>query len=466
MTLLFFLLTLFAVEAAPPRGAIEATIAGVSHPLEVELLIRQDDESWQEVAHRALPNAKQPVRFEGLAPGVYQLRIRGRESSEQFARKVLIGAGDERQATITIEPREIRGRITLGDTNLGAGTLTLRHRELRWEASIPIRADGTFRAPLWQSGAFAYMVRTPALPTPYSATIEVPESVGEEPIAIDIPDGRISGFVRDAKSGAAIAGVTVALQTNAGASEQHVRTTTNADGRFDFVGMKYGRHKVRVTSPAYIEPVPIAFQLDEAAPLRELDVRLEPGRILPVVVVDADGDPVDQATVYALAGAKLCARTTTDVDGITEIAVPEREEAVLFVIRPEGGFTVARVARESGGRRLRVDLAPASSSLVIRARTRDGAPMPPFSLLMRYDGAVVPVDVLEELTAVQGLHFATDPQSDVQLDRIPSGSYEFWPYRTEAEANAIVATADDVAAPIRVNVREGKNSIAVKFAAR
>lgn len=462
MTLLFLLLTLFAAEAAPPKGAIEAAIEGVRQPLQVELLIRQEDESWQEVARRALPDAKRPVRFEGLAPGVYQVRVRGRESGEQFGRKVLIGAGDERQATITIAPRQVHGRITLGDTSLGTGTLTLRHRELRWEASIPIRADGTFRATLWQDGTFAYMVRTPALPTPYSATIDV----GEEPIAIDIPDGRITGFVRDAKTDAAIPGVTVALQTNAGTSEQHVRTTTNADGRFDFVGMKYGRHKVRVTSPAYIEPVPIAFPLDETAPLRELDVRLDPGRILPVVVVDADGDPVDRATVYALAGARLCARTTTDEDGITAIAVPEREEAVLFVIHPEGGFTVARVARESGRQRLRVDLAPASSSLVIRARTKDGAPMPPFSLLMRYDGAVVPVDVLEELTAVQGLHFATDPRSDVRLERIPNGQYEFWPYRTEAEANAIVATIDDLAAPIRVHVREGKNSVAVKFAAR
>ena len=459
---LLLLLTLFAAEAAPPGGAIEPTIRGAGQTLEVELLLRQEDESWQEVAHRTLPDAKQPVRFDGLASGVYQLRIRGRASSEQFAMKVGLGDGDERRPAITIEPREIRGRITLGGTNLGTATLTLRHKELRWEAAIPVRADGTFRAPLWQYGTFTYIVRTPALPTPYSANLEV----DRETIAIDIPDGRISGIVRDAKSGAAMAGVTVALQTNAGPSEQHVRTTTGAGGRFDFVGMKYGRHTVRVLSPAHVEPVPIVFQLDRAAPLRELDVRLDPGRMIPVVVVDANGDPVDRATVYALSGAKLCARTTTDEDGITEIAVPEGEEATLFLIHPEGGFAVAPVVRELNGQRLRVDLLPASSSLFIRARTKDGTAMPPFSLVMRYEGAVVPVEVLEELTAVQGLHFATDSQSDLRLDRIPRGSYEFWPYRTDDEAGAILATAGELAAPIRVNVREGKNSIAVKFAAR
>jgi hypothetical protein len=462
MHVLLLLLALIAPEAAPPGGAIEATIRGVRQPLEVELLLRQENEEWQEVAQRQLPAATRQVRFEGLAPGVYQLRVRGRENGEQFAMKVGLGHGDERRPTITIAPRDLTGRITLGGANLAGGSLILRHKEFRWEAEIPVRADGTFRVRLWQHGQFAYRVRTPALPTLYSAQIELDQT----PIAIDIPDGRITGFVRDAKSGMAVAGASIALQTNAGSSEQHVRTTTNAEGRFDFVGMKYGRHKVRVISPAYVEPVPIAFQLDKSAPLREVDIRLEPGRMVPLLVVSAEGHPVEQATVYALAGAKLCARTTTDEDGLTTIVVPERAEAVLFVIRREGGFAVARVARESNGKRLRVDLPPASSSLFIRARTNTGAEMPAFSLLMRYDGAVVPPEVLEELTAVQGLHFATGANSEVQLDRIPRGSYEFWPYRTEEEAEAIVASGDGYAAPIRIDVREGENRIAVKFAAR
>ena len=463
MNVLFLLLALLAPDAAPPGGAIEATIRGTPQALEVELLLRQEDESWQEVAHRSLPVATRQVRFEGLASGVYQLRVRGSETSEQLAMKVGLGQGDERRPTIEIEPRKLAGHITLGGASLGAGTLVLRHKELRWEAEIPVAGDGTFRAPLWQYGAFAYSVRTPALPTPYTSQIELDGT----PATIDIPNGRISGIVRDAKSGTAVAGVTIALQSNVGSSEKHVRTATNAEGRFDFVGMKFGRHKVRVSSPEFVEPVPVAFELNESAPLRELDVRLEPGRTIPLLVVGADGHPVQQATVYALTGAKICARAITDEDGRTAVAVPEREEAALFVIAPEGGFGVARVAVERNGERLRVDLPHASSSLFIRARTKDGSEMPPFSLLMRYGGAIVPMEVLEELTAMQGLHFATGANSDVKLDRIPGGSYEFWPYRTEEEAEAIVASGEGFAAPIRVNVREGKkNTIAVKFAAR
>jgi hypothetical protein len=92
--------------------------------------------------------------------------------------------------------------------------------------------------------------------------------------------------------------------------------------------------------------------------------------------------------------------------------------------------------------------------------------MPPFSLLMRYDGALVPIEVAEELNTMQGLQLATGENSEALLRNIPSGSYEFWPYRTTEEAEAIVASGEAFAAPILVNVHEGENKIAVKFAAK
>ena len=92
--------------------------------------------------------------------------------------------------------------------------------------------------------------------------------------------------------------------------------------------------------------------------------------------------------------------------------------------------------------------------------------MPRFSLLMRYNGELVPAEVAEALAAIQGLDLMTGPQSEAHLRNIPSGSYEFWPYRTDSEAEWIVAAASTAPAPIQVNVRTGENAIAVKFAAR
>lgn len=146
--------------------------------------------------------------------------------------------------------------------------------------------------------------------------------------------------------------------------------------------------------------------------------------------------------------------------------VPSGEPATLFVIAEEGPFAMMRVPHPDEKQRLQIYLPSSMSSLMIRARTTDGKTMPPFSLLMRYEGELMPTEVAEELTEVQGLRLATGPDSDAHLRNIPSGSYEFWPYRTEAEAESIVAAGSTFVAPIQVNVRTGENKIAVKFAIR
>jgi hypothetical protein len=89
--------------------------------------------------------------------------------------------------------------------------------------------------------------------------------------------------------------------------------------------------------------------------------------------------------------------------------------------------------------------------------------MPPFSLLLRFNGELMPVEVADLLEAVQGLQLGTSAGSDVVLQRIPSGDYELWPYRTEQELDDLLAAGAGYAAPIRVTVRRGENKIAVKF---
>lgn len=464
---LLLILMMLAAEAAPaaaPAGSIDATIRGTRQPLEVQLLLRDAADNWKAIAQKSLPAKTRRVRFDGLEAGVYQLLVRGPVATEQLATKIGVGSTDARRITITVEPFVLAGRVTLGGTELGAGGLLLKHRELHSRSQILLGADGTFRVPFWQRGTFSYNVRGPALPTDYSYTAEL-EGPSPEPLHIDIPDGRISGILRDAKSGQPVDGVTVSLQTNIDDREEHVRLTTSPEGRFDFVGIKHGSHTVRIYSPQHLEPEPIAFQLTGAAPLRELDLRLDPGRSVPIVVIDKEHDPVVNAKVFVVADAKLRARGTTDEDGRASVPVPAGEAATLFVVAEEGPFAMMRVPRDEK-RRLEVYLPSTASSLLIRAQTTDGKTLPPFSLLMRYDGEIMPTEVAEELTEVQGLQLATGPDSEAHLHNIPSGSYEFWPYRSQAEAESIVAAGSMYLAPIQVNVHLGENKIAVKFASR
>ncbi|HEX6096900.1 MAG TPA: carboxypeptidase-like regulatory domain-containing protein [Thermoanaerobaculia bacterium] len=465
MPALLILLTILAATPQPAaRGIIEATIRGTPQPLEVELLRAGENDSWEEVAHQSLPATTRHVRFADLDSGVYQIVLHGPAKTEVHSTKIALGAADTRRKTISIQPLELTGRITLGGTSVGAGAVVLQNETFDWRMPVAIEPDGTFRVPLWQRGKYRYTIRVPAMATPFVSSIELD---GASPrFVVDIPDGRIRGVVRDQKSGAPVSAATVALQSNLDGSEQHVSTKTDGEGRFDFTGIQDGTHIVRIYPLEHLEPGPETFVLDRSTRLRQLDVRLDPGRTVPLVVIDANDDPAGDATVLVAVDGKVRARAKTDEDGRTNVAVPEGEAATLFVIPAEGTFGVQRVARDQQRGRMRVHLPPASSSLLIRARTTDGREMPSFSLLMRYNGELIPSEVADELSAKQGLHLGTGRGGEALLQKIPAGSYEFWPYRTEEEAASIVAAADVTAAPIVVNVRTGENKVAVKFTAR
>ncbi len=448
---------LFAAAAgAAPRASIEATIRGTDQPLGIELLVRVSEGEWRTVAHRALDAAGRRVHFDALEAGIYQLRIEGPQPTEQLATKIVLGSKDQRSVVVSVEPVELTGRVTYGGTEIG-GVLALRHNEFRWRGAIAVGADGAFRAPLWQRGEYTYEIRGPGLSTPFHDVVEL---TGTGPVALDIPDGRIRGVVRQANGGAPVVSASVVVE-----STSMTRASTDAEGRFDFTGIKDGRYLVRVVSPGHLDVEPAAVRIDGANRQRELTFDLDRGRSLPVVVVDPGQAPVVDAIVFVAAGTKVCSRSYTDGEGRTNAAAPADEDATLFIVPRAGAFGIYSVGKSDRGP-LRVSLSPPSSSLLIRARTSAGAEMPPFSLLLRYNGALVPPEIADALASVQGLNLAKGAETDVRLDRIPSGRYELWPYRTNEEAEAILATVDDVAAPIQIDVRTGENRVAVQFAAR
>ncbi len=82
---------------------------------------------------------------------------------------------------------------------------------------------------------------------------------------------------------------------------------------------------------------------------------------------------------------------------------------------------------------------------------------------MRYNGEVLPPDVLREIQSYRGLSFETDERGTAHVQHLPAGTYEFWPYRSEGEADSLLASVSGIAAPIVVNAGTGENKVTVRF---
>ncbi|MCU1246671.1 MAG: hypothetical protein JWN02_2581, partial [Acidobacteria bacterium] len=133
------LLTLLAMLAAAPvtastapaatHGAIEATIRGTNAPLDAVLLVRLDNDDWQQRDHQTLAPAVRHISFRNLTPGVYQLRLQGSNGTEQLGTKVIVGAGSIARPNIEVKPMVLTGKVLLGETALPDVFLVLSNRE-------------------------------------------------------------------------------------------------------------------------------------------------------------------------------------------------------------------------------------------------------------------------------------------------------------------------------------------------
>lgn len=462
------MLTLLSLLLAANTAAstIHATIRGTNDPLIVSLLQRDRylENQWHEVAQRRLPASQREVDFDGLAGGVYQVRVQRAGGYEQAGTKVIVGAGEKRGAEIAVDPVDLTGSVALADVPLTKAVVKLKQLELQWQFTFPTGDDGKFHVRLWQRGAFEYLVRAPALATPYHHMVVFK---GEAPIRweLRLPDRRVTGIVRDRVTGAPVAGATLRVNSVMADMKHHSRTQAGADGRFDIAAMEPSIVTIDASREGYLDGTSAPVTLIEADRLRETVVTLEPGTVVPLTLRNAEGRPFNDATVLTVVDGAVRAWVYTDNDGRARVTLPRGRAATLYAIPHDGSFAVVHLARTEEAPST-LTLPRPASSLRIATRTTDGKPLRDVSLLMRANGELIPPVVAEELEAQQGLTLRTDERGEAVLRNLPPGSYEFWPYAERSEAEAIVETAGRLAAPVVVNVKTGENSIAVNFRAR
>jgi hypothetical protein len=122
--------------------------------------------------------------------------------------------------------------------------------------------------------------------------------------------GTISGSVVDAASQTPVAGARVTLvrivEADGGATlgDDGRRTVTDADGRFVFQRLSSGRYRVDVEksgfAPSFDPFESKTLELGSGESITSLRVALERGGVVAGGVRDARGDPLPEATVFAM----------------------------------------------------------------------------------------------------------------------------------------------------------------------
>ena len=252
----------------------------------------------------------------------------------------------------------ITGRVLAADTGLGvpACLVATEADSGAWGGSVCAGTDGTFRLTGLQPGRYTLVASAETLD--YATTTYV-DATGSSAIAVmegqptDVSivmplGGRISGTLRDATSGAPLAGcVNVELPATPPAWPTHVSSTcSDADGRYVIRALSPGTYLVNANSshhtsfyfdgvkgPAAATPVAVAAGATATA-----DFALPWQFDLELTLM---GSPVPGAglevTLYGAAGQTV-ATTTTTTDSIARLDVPQTGTYRIGVHDPQGRF--------------------------------------------------------------------------------------------------------------------------------
>jgi hypothetical protein len=281
--------------------------------------------------------------------------------------------------------------------------------------------------------------------------------------ALDLPARVISGRVVD-PAGAPLENVKVFLTSEFEDHTTSIHFITGGDGAFEFPAVVPGMHSLTATAPGYLNSGETAVEIEESEREKQATIVLQPASAYAVDVVGADGKTVEDALIMCVTADEIRSMATSDAAGRAAISAPLTGPMVLYVFAP-GSFAIVRTDR-SRQPASRINLPRGSAALSLNTLTPDGKPLPSVSLLMRFDGELIPHAVIEE--AERRKLFVDRTGTDGRLDwsATPRGSYEFWPYRTREEADEIARSVSMTDAPISIHAGAGENEVTVTFRER
>jgi hypothetical protein len=401
--------------------------------------------------------AMREVTFGELASGTYLVVAKGKEPWQRAAVRVDLGEAIDADVHLRIEPFPLRLRTVFDGEPLGGARVLLRHATHFWSSEVTMNDEGSAAIELWQSGTVDAHVTSPAMTGPHIERRDL-TGLGDTEWTIDVPAREISGVVVDARTGAPVAAAGVMLNVTASASTLSFQTTADEQGRFRFAPAMYGKHSLRAATGTYL-PGETTYWFREPEEKRSVTIALERSSRVRVRIVDPRGLPISGARLMQFRdGTRM--EGHSDAQGWLDVPVPQGG-CDLYVVPRDGSFVHRRLSADAG--ETSVVIPPGASRIVLRAESENGDLLTSMSVLIRYNGHLLPPEVIEAIAAAQGARTITDAAGTIALDRMPPGLYEIWPVASAAQLRALQGGLGPDA-PVALLVTPGENVAVMRFA--
>ena len=440
---------------------IDALMDGVDVDLAAETSYKHLD--VLKTVHVSKDSAR--ATFEDLDKGEYIVVVRGGGPLQKLAALVAVGEGESVTRRLRIDPIAVDIEVRRGDSLIAQATVTVQSDGNRWASDVRTGSDGHADHEAWQRGQYVFAVRAKEASPPVILLDQI-DGKSEAWVRLEVPDRSITGQVTDAEDGSPVASAEVHVESsNDDTTGGTLTTVAGPDGKFVIDGLRDGSHTLTVEAENYFHSEPITVRVDQTTPRRDAALRVSHGLPRALRVTTRSGLPVRDAMAVETLGNTVTGIFMTDEMGSAILRVPPDAAVTVYVLPAEGSFAIAHLGSKPVEGEESIVVPDGNATLELHAKDSAGKPLSGIEFAMRYEGELIPLDILDLLERRRGIRSSTGPGGVARLDRLPTGFLELWPIRTKREWEQILA-GGVASAPVQVALKDGLNVATMTFKRR
>ncbi len=381
-------------------------------------------------------NGEGSCLLSGIREGTYLFRVIPQDGGAGSDDVVGILEGMETAEQLELNRITVSGKVRQGD-NLLAGATVIAALEAdlpngsgRTSFPVPMiaktNADGEYTGSVWLAGRYSFEV----LPT--TATVSAADRsvfVGSDGASVDfdLKGEAIKGLVVD-QAGAPVDGAWVTLIQTVDNTTNNRRNTTDSSGQFEYSFDGKGTVELKAGKLGYKTCEPVAVPSDDADEIPATTLTITKLSTVKGRVLTTGGAPVSNASIASFTTGVPIRQGLTVSDGDGKFEVPRSLKGAtrIFSTGPGCALQATDVSESAEEAQLLCTNEFAGLKLKLKSAPPDSEALQDEFVWLRWNGTVIPRDVLMNHFSAYGLPWTTGGDGALSIVGIPPGEYDLY----------------------------------------